>query len=379
MLIFDKRDLQWAEETFGKLENKMKATVQRTSAIIPYRIENKRFENMAKKNICWWTNGFWEGLLWLLYYQSGDETYYTGARIGEEMLDQAFAHYPKLHHDVGFLWQLSAGLDYKITGNQSARTRALIAASILMSRFNISGGYIRAWNDYPNDDTTGWSIIDTMMNLSILYWASEELGDARFAKVAQAHADKTMEHHLRSDGSVKHIVIYDPNTGEELAEDGGQGYQKGSSWSRGQAWALYGFLISYRHTKNQRYLDVSKRVANYFIANVYSDWLPRCDFRSPKNPIIYDSSAGVIAACGLLELAELLPEEEAESYKKAAICLLKTMEQKFCNWDKEVDGILYYGSINYKEEKGHNCYLIYNDFFFTQALAKILGSTLEVW
>mgnify|MGYP000370488888 CR=1 FL=1 len=232
---------------------------------------------------------------------------------------------------------------------------------------------------YPDDDTSGWSIIDTMMNLSILYWASKELGDARFARVAQAHADKSLRHHLRPDGSSKHIVVYDPQTGEELAERAGQGYACGSAWSRGQAWALYGFAISYRHTGKQEYLDASKRTANFFIANVQEDWLPRCDFRSPEQPVIYDASAGAIAACGLLELAQMLPADEARGYKRAALHLLQKMEEHFCDWDPNSDGILHYGSVNYKEPEGRNRYLVYSDFFFTQAIVKILGSDLEIW
>ena len=379
MVTFDDKDVQWAGEVFQKLEEKMDETLGRSAKIIPYRTEAGRFENMAEKNICWWTNGFWEGLLWILYEQTGKKQYQAAARAGEEMLDQAFERYPKLHHDVGFLWQLSAGLDYKITGSQSARTRALFAASILMSRFQLAGGYLRAWNDYPGEDTSGWAIIDTMMNLSLLYWASEELKDSRFARIAMAHADKTMVHHLRPDGSVRHIVYYDPNTGRELGEDGGQGYQSGSSWSRGQAWALYGFLISYMHTGKTEYLDASKRVAHYFISGVCRDWLPRCDFRSPKEPVVYDSSAGAIAACGLLELSEQVPELEAALYQTAALKLLKTMESCFCDWDRNTDGILYFGSVNYKEEQGRNRYLIYSDFFFAQAVTKILGSKLKIW
>lgn len=379
MLAFDENELQWAEDIFRKIDAKMEKTLPRTKCVIPYRVENGRFENMAEKNTCWWTNGFWEGLLWLLYSRTGKQAYREAAQQGEALLDGAFRNYPRLHHDVGFLWQLSAGLDYKLTGNNESRLRALFAASILMSRFNLGGGYIRAWNDYPNDDTSGWSIIDTMMNLSILYWASKELGDARFARVAQAHADKSLRHHLRPDGSSKHIVVYDPQTGEELAERAGQGYACGSAWSRGQAWALYGFAISYRHTGKQEYLDASKRTANFFIANVQEDWLPRCDFRSPEQPVIYDASAGAIAACGLLELAQMLPADEALCYKRAALHLLQKMEEHFCDWDPNSDGILHYGSVNYKEPEGRNRYLVYSDFFFTQAIVTILGSDLEIW
>lgn len=378
-MFVDEKDREWARSVLEKVETKLDSVLPRARGVIPYRTENGRFENMAEKDIRWWTNGFWEGMLWMLYHHTGQEKYLNAARDGEQMLDAAFREYPRLHHDVGFLWQLAAGLDYKITGNEDARLRALMAASILMSRFNLTGGYIRAWNPYPNDDTSGWAIIDSMMNLSILYWASEEIGDPRFAKVAQAHADKTLEHHLRPDGSAKHIVVYDPQTGEEVGEPGGQGYGPGSSWSRGQAWAIYGFGISYRHTGDVRYLEASKRAAHYFIACVCDDWLPRCDFRSPEDPVVYDASAGLIAACGMLELACVVPAEEARVYQRAAIRLLRAIEDRFCNWAPEIDGIVYGGSVNYKEEEGRDRYLVYSDFFFVQALLMLLGSELEIW
>ena len=363
MVSFNEAERGWAEEILKKIDAKTEAMVLRSKGVIPYFTVNGKFENMAEKNICWWTNGFWEGMLWLLYRATDKEVYRTAAQEGEAMLDGAFYQYLRLHHDVGFLWQLSAGLNYKITGNEDSRLKALYAASLLMSRFNLAGGYIRAWNGSPDEDMSGWAIIDTMMNLSILYWASKEVGDPRFARIAAAHADKTMKHHIREDGSAKHIVIFEPETGKELKEDGGQGYGPGSAWSRGQAWALYGFFISYKHTGKRAYLDTSRRVADYFISNVQEDWLPRCDFRSPAEPVIYDASAGAIAACGLLELSEALPREEGGRYREAAVNLLREMEKHFCNWDSKTDGILYYGSVNYEEEEGRNRYLVYSDFF----------------
>lgn len=379
MVSFSKAERVWAEEILKKIDAKTERMVLRSKGVIPYFTVNGRFENMAEKNICWWTNGFWEGMLWLMYKATDKTMYRTAAEEGESLLDGAFYQYLRLHHDVGFLWQLSAGLNYKITGNESSRLKALYAASLLMSRFNLAGEYIRAWNGSPDEDMSGWAIIDTMMNLSILYWASDEVGDPRFARVAMAHADKTMNHHIRGDGSAKHIVIYDPETGKELEEDGGQGYGVGSSWSRGQAWALYGFFISYRHTGKEAYLETSRRMADYFISNIQEDWLPRCDFRSPAEPVVYDASAGAIAACGLLELSESVPREEGSRYREAAMNLLREMEKHFCNWDPETDGILYYGSVNYEDEEGRNRYLIYSDFFFTQAITKMAGLNLEIW
>lgn len=380
-------DIDWANGILDRIHSKMQCVLTRSHGIIPYRTENGRFENMAEKNICFWTNGFWEGLLWLLYKRTGEPGYRTAAKEGEALLDRAFREYDTLHHDVGFLWHLSAGLDYKLTGNESSRVRALYAASLLMSRFNLAGGYIRAWNlfkDDPRQDAAQLAIIDTMMNLAILYWASEQVGDPRFARVARAHADKTVAHHIRPDGSVKHIVVYDPETGEELDSLGGQGYARGSSWSRGHGWAIYGMMISYLHTGNETYLNACKRVANYFIACVQGDWLPHCDFRSPAEPVVYDASAGAIAACGLLDLADAVPEYEGALYRDAAINILRAMEAHFCNWDHNVDGILYYGAVNYGEKDVHNTqsrnrFLIYSDFFFTEALMKIVGSDLKIW
>ena len=147
------------------------------------------------------------------------------------------------------MWHISSGLNYRLTGNKKSRIRTLLAANLLMGRYNVSGNYIRAWNEKEEGDTTGWAIIDCMMNLALLYWASEETEDARYRFVAMRHADKTLEHHLRPDGSCKHIVEYNPQTGELVNEFGGQGYSVGSSWSRGQGWGLYGFTISYEHTK----------------------------------------------------------------------------------------------------------------------------------
>ena len=185
-------------------------------------------------------------------------------------------------------------------GSKKSRVRTSIAADMLASRYNARGEFIRSWND----DCIGWVIIDSMMNIPLLYWASDEYKDDRFKYIAMKHADKVLNTHIRPDGSVNHIVSLDPTNGEVIETFGGQGYAVGSSWSRGQAWAIYGFTLSYIHTGKQEYLDAAKRVAHYFIANVCDDWLPKVDFRSPKGPVIYDSTAGACTACGLLGVSK---------------------------------------------------------------------------
>ena len=237
------------------------------------------------------------------------------------------------------------------------------------------GEFIRAWKWGKNiGDKAGWTIIDTMMNLPLLYWASVENQDPRFKFAAMKHADKAMTSHMRPDGSVRHISIHDPETGERINEEAGQGYAVGSSWSRGQAWAIYGYALSYIHTGKQEYLDTAKQAAHYFIANVCDDWLPKCDFRSPADPVYYDSSAGACAACGMIELAKIVPEYEKKFYLNAAINILKAIEKNFADWSKDTDFVIGMSSRAYISEQNMN--IIYADYYFTEAIYKLKGFEL---
>jgi unsaturated chondroitin disaccharide hydrolase len=260
-------DLAWIDAAWKKAIAKVDVTSERIGASFPHRSENGRYQD---EDIFWWTNGFWPGILWILYRETGKAKFLELARECEGKLDEALSGYYGLHHDVGFMWLLSAVADYRLTGNPESRRRGMIAASYLASRFNIRGGFIRAWND----DKTGWTIIDSLMNIPILYWASEESGDPRFRFVAEAHADKVLANFVREDGSVHHIVNFDPFTGDFVESYGGQGYCLGSSWTRGQAWAIHGFALSYNHTRSQRYLEAAKRISHYFLASLPEDSVP---------------------------------------------------------------------------------------------------------
>ena len=163
------------------------------------------------------------------------------ARICEEKLSKCFEGYYGLHHDVGFMFQPTASYDYRLTGNKESRKIALHACqSSGRNALNPVGKYIRAWNELPDEDTRGWAIIDCMLNLSLLYWASEETGDPRFKHIAMLHADTAMNTFIRPDGSVCHIVEFNPETGERLKSHGGQGYAHGSALTRGQGWLFMG-------------------------------------------------------------------------------------------------------------------------------------------
>lgn len=373
------KNKQWIEQTWIKLDKKLVEVAKRNKGKLPYTTKDGVYDDRGNKHIHWWTNGFWPGLMWLMYVGTKNEVYKEVAENGEELLDKAFENYEELYHDVGFMWLITSGVNYRLTGNKKSKNRTQIAAGALASRYNLQGQFIRAWNNWGQEDQSGWAIIDCMMNLPLLYWASKEANDPRFRYIAESHADKTIAHHIRPDGSAKHIVHYDINNGVEIEEIGGQGYGEGSSWSRGQSWALYGFILSYIHTGKQAYLDTAKKIAHYFIANVCDDWLPKCDFRSPNDPVVYDSTAGAIAACGLIEIAKAVPEYEQKIYIKAAINILKAMEEKFCDWSDNEDSILQMGTERYHTETARHIPIIYGDYYFAEAIYKLKGFDILFW
>lgn len=381
-----KENRAWAEDVFAKIDKKMSAvTVRSRNKIVDGVDENGVHKEVSPEG---WTSGFWGGLNWLLYNHTKNENYRLTAESNEEKMDEALAQYDHLHHDVGFMWHILSGASYRLTGNKKSRTRNLFAASSLFSRFVMDesgSGFIRAWNgSWDGKCVENWTIIDCLMNLPILYWASDELGDDRFKRVAMAHADMALNCHLRDDGSIVHIAEHNRIDANEIEKTyGGQGYEEGSSWSRGQAWALYGFTLSYIHTGEERYLNAAKLVANYFISNCCDDWLPRVDFRSPEEPVYYDSTAGACAACGLVELAKRLPENEGGMYMHAALNILKAMEKKFCNFDPSNDHMLDFGTVRYPCDGnymwGVHISIIYGDYFYTEAVLKLLGDEFLAW
>lgn len=367
----------WIDETWEKLDKKLKVVSEKSKNKIPYTTVNGVHDNMVETDITWWTNGFWPGMMWLMYVGTKDEHYKEVAERAEELLDGAFEDYDHLHHDVGFMWHISSGVNYRLTGNKKSRLRTLYAADLLASRYNAEGKFIRSWND----DCTGWVIIDSMMNIPLLYWSSKEHNDPRYRYIAENHADTVLRTHIRNDGSVNHIVSLDPANGEVIESFGGQGYEVGSSWSRGQTWAIYGFALSYIHTGKQEYLEAAKRVAHYFIANIVeTDYIPRVDFRSPEEPVLIDTTAAACAACGLIEIAKAVGEHEKKMYINAAIKILKALEEKYCDWTDKEDSILQMGTeAYYGREWGHNIPIIYGDYYFIEAIYKLKGNDMLFW
>lgn len=372
----DEADRQWATQVWDKLAVKLKAQCQRVGPIMPYIPVNGTYEDMGEKNLVWWTNGFWGGILWQLYHATKDELFKETAEQIEVRLDQGFVDYMSLDHDLGFLWLHTAVADYRLTGNTQSRIRGLHAAGILAGRFQPAGEYIRAWNE----GSDGIAIVDCLMNLPLLYWAADQRKDSGLKQIAMKHADMALQYVLRPDGSCNHLVKFDAETGGYLDNPGGQGYESGSSWTRGQSWAIYGMALSYRYTRKLEYLDAAKRTAHYFIANAaVNDYEVVIDFRSPEGPVYYDTTAAVCAACGLLELSELVGEHEKRLYIKAAVRLLRKINEKYCDWNPELDSIVSHGSAKYHRESDREVPIIYGDYFFLEAILRLLNQDFLIW
>lgn len=365
----------WAEDTMAQIVAKLEKTAPKIGASFPHKAENGEYDN---ETASWWTNGFWPGILWLAYIETGNGMFSDIAEKIEEKLDAVLDGFDKVDHDAGFIWLLSAGANYSLTGNKNSRTRILKAASFLSSRFNCNGGYIRAWNA---KEAEGYAIIDCCMNLPLLYRASQELDDPRFALIAREHLKTVMKYFVEEDGSVRHIVSFDTETGEYIEALGGQGAAKDSAWSRGASWAIYGLALAYKYYKDEKMLALSKRVANFFLANLPEDMVAHWDFRvkrDEKTP--RDTSAAACAACGLLELADIIGGAEGDNYKEKAFLILDSLTKNYSNLKNDnADALLNGATMNAPRNCGINVSLIYADYFYTEAVSRLKGNKRIFW
>lgn len=352
---------------------KLSKTSREIGVAFPHSEHDGKYDNMP---LHWWTNGFWGGIMWLLYDETKDEFYKETAEAIENILDEPLYDYYHLHHDVGFMWLLTSGYNYKFTKNESSRRRLLHTANLLAGRFNIKGNFIRAWNDDDwAEPNTGWAIIDCMMNIPLLFWASNELGDPRYRHIAMAHCDTVLKNFIDDDGSVRHICSFDPNTGEFIEALGGQGYSPKSAWSRGASWAIYGFAMAYGFTKEERYLDASKKVCRFFMDNLNDDYVPCWDFRAP-NKEITDTSAAACAASGMIELAKYV--DDGEYYKDCAKRILNSLYKNYSNMNNDSQAVLNGATGHFPGNVNVMVGLIYGDYYFIEALKKLNDKSFKL-
>lgn len=358
----------YLKETWTSVQAKVDRMIEQLGDKSPHVSVSGVYDDMR---LDWWTSGFWPGILWILYDMTGREHYRNAAWDWDKRIEECFLKENNFHHDVGFQFLPTAVIKYKITGDTDARRRGLFAANFFAGRFNPQGSFIRAWNQ----DKTGWAIVDCTMNLSILFWAADEISDPRFEHIAVLHADTVLKHFIRDDSSVRHIVSFNPENGEFIEALGGQGFGPDSAWSRGQAWAIYGLANTYKYTRDLKYLRAAQKVAHFFLASLPEDYVPHWDFRVPElegEP--RDTSAAACTASGLLEIANHLPQEEARLYRKAAERIIEALTKKYSTLDNlEYEGLLLEGTGHKPAGSNINVSLIYGDYYYVEALAKLLG------
>ena len=273
-----------------------------TEVKIPHTFQNGKIKFVGKSG---WTSGFFAGTLWEMYALTGDKTFADYAKRQTDNLEEI--KFLTSHHDIGFMMNSSFGgaLEYApdLVDQKAYKDVLIQSAKSLCTRFHPGAGIIQSWN--TSEKWLCPVIIDNMMNLELLFKATQFSGDSTYWKVAVSHADKTLQNHFRPDYSSYHVVDYDPETGEIRAKQTAQGYGDETAWARGQSWGLYGFTMAYRFTKDQRYLDQAEHIANFLLTNktMPEDLVPYWDFDCPDIPNTYrEVTCAAIMASAFCEL-----------------------------------------------------------------------------
>ncbi len=334
-----------------------------------------------------WTTGFWTGEIWLAYERTKEETLKKAGLLQvKSFLKRITDRVDVDHHDMGFLYTPSCVAAYRLTGDETAKKAALMAADNLMKRFQERGSFFQAWGQLGAKDNYRL-IIDCLLNMPLLFWASEVTGDLRYREKATAHIRTAMNCVIRPDHSTYHTYFFDPETGEPVKGVTHQGNRDGSAWSRGQAWGIYGSALSYHFLKEPAYIDIFRKVTDYFVKHLPLDLIPYWDFdfddgsTEPR-----DSSSAAIAACGMLEMAEYLEPEEAEKYTALAEKLIKALCDHCAVKDhSESNGLLLHGTYaraskeNPCTNRGVDECNTWGDYFFMEALTRLTADWKAYW
>jgi unsaturated chondroitin disaccharide hydrolase len=318
-----------------------------------------------------WTGAHWTGLLWLAYAHTGDNDLQIAARQWTNRLA------PRQHdtstHDLGFLFELSHILGANLTGDATLKLPAIQAAQTLTRRFNPKGGYIQAWGAlYGTADQRGRTIVDALMNLNLLFWATKETGDPQFADIAVTTALTMLERHVRADGSTSHTTEFNPDTGAFIKQGTHQGLSSTSCWARGHSWAIYGFTVCYRETGDVLFLEAARKLAAYALNHQPFDHVPYWDYDSPLIPNdVRDSSAASILASALLLLASVEHElEQVNHWRSEAIIILQSLWDNYSSRASDEPSILIHGT-QHKPRASMDHGLIYGDYYFVEALQRL--------
>ena len=319
-----------------------------------------------------WTTGFWTGLLWLAFELADDADCRASASHHVGSFASRIAGRVHVdHHDMGFLYSPSCVAAWKLARDPLARAAAIAAADCLMQRFLPAAGIIQAWGDLEDPEQRGRIIIDCLLNLPLLFWASAETGNAAYREAARSHLRQSRDHLVRPDASSFHTFHFDVATGAPVRGSTAQGAADDSCWARGQAWGIYGFALNHRFEPGLGLLDVARRQADYFLARLPRHGVACWDLAYGEDSgEPWDSSASAIAACGLFELASHLPAAEAARYRQDALRILGGLAERCAGAGTASNALLLHGVYSKPHGKGIDEASLWGDYFYLEALAR---------
>ena len=318
-----------------------------------------------------WCAGFWPGILWYDYEYTNDPAIRQEAEKFTASLEY-LTYEPAYDHDLGFLMFCSYGNGYRLTRNESYRQAILRSAEALSALFNPKVGTMLSWPRNVAMFGGHNTIMDNMINLEMLFWAAKNGGDKKLYDMAVSHADTTMKYHFRPDYTSYHVAVYDTLTGEFVKGVTHQGYDDNSMWARGQAWAIYGYTVVYRETKEPRFLDFVQKVADVYLEHLPDDYVPYWDFNDPAIPYApRDASAACVVASALLELSGYVSPEKGQEYKKAAVCMLESLSSDKYRSGKSKPAFLLHSTGNYPSHSEIDVAIIYADYYYIEALMRL--------
>lgn len=319
-----------------------------------------------------WCAGFWPGILWYDYEYTKDPVIKAEAERFTDALESISHITPAYDHDLGFLMFCSYGNGYRLTHNEKYREVILRSADALAELFNPKAGTILSWP--RNVEMLGGhnTIMDNMINLEMLFWASKNGGDKNLYDIAVSHADTTMKYHFRPDYTSYHVAVYDTLTGHFIKGMTHQGYSDSSMWARGQAWAIYGYTVVYRETQDPKYLDFVQRVTDVYLKRLPDDYIPYWDFDDPAIPYApRDASAACVVASALLELSGYVSPEKGSTYREAALRMLESLSSDKYQCGKQKPAFLLHSTGHYPNGSEIDASIIYADYYYIEALLRL--------
>ena len=381
MLNIEKRFNQTFQIDKAKLEEALREALKKISGNLP-EFETSFPSHASVNNVygkddntLGWNQGFWTGILWIAYELTGEEKYRNAAEAQiESYVNRIENRIDVNHHDMGFLYTPSCVAAYKLTGNKKAKKAAIMAADVLMERYHKKGGFIQAWGEIGSPEHYRF-IIDCLLNIPLLYWASEVTGDDKYEKAAYDHFNATANNIVRPDGSTYHTFYFDIETGLPKKGVTHQGDADDSCWARGQAWGIYGFMLTHIYKQDKRCVELFKRVSNYFLAKLPEDYVPFWDLIfTEADKQERDSSAAAIAACGLIEGAYTIEDKkEKELYMSAACRIINSLIDEYTTKnDEKSNGLLLHAVYGKPQGIGVDECNIWGDYFYMEALARLI-------